>query len=246
MKKILASLVTIVVLGTGGLAVASATAWPAASTPASTTRTKPATHPGTVRTMMRRLAFTTAASTIGMSPTDLLAAMKGGHSIADVAKTHSVEPQTVIDAIIRSVDARVQQALTNGTITSTQAAKLDHVVATRAPKFVDATPKQLIRRRILADAVNISAKTIGVTAQALRDAIVSGQSVAQVATAHGVNPTTVVSALVTAGDARIDRAVANHHLTAAHAAKLKARLPRLAQRFVDSARSPAKQQATAA
>ena len=70
----------------------------------------------------------------------------------------------------------------------------------------------MVRRRAVHAAVEVSAKTIGVTPEALRDAIKSGQSVAEVATAHNVDPSTVVNALVTAGTARIDKAVANHHL----------------------------------
>jgi hypothetical protein len=95
-------------------------------------------------------------------------------------------------------------------------------------------------------AVDVSAKTIGITPEALRQAIAGGQSVAQVATAHHVDPSTVVSALVTAGNARIDTAVANHRLSADRAAKLKARLPQLAQRFVDHTGGEAKTPAPAA
>jgi hypothetical protein len=249
MKKILATLVTAAVIGAGGMAVASAADAPKASTPPSTATAtaKPnaAALKATIGTKIRRFAFSTAAKTIGISPADLLNDMKGGHSIADVATAHGVAPQNVINAIVTGADAKIQQAVTNGKISSTEGAKLEQLVATAAPKFVNATPKQLAHVKIVAAAIDISAKTIGVTPQALRQAIVSGQSVAQVATAHSVSPTTVVNALVTAGDARIDKAVANHHLTAAQAAKLKARLPKLAQRFVDFTRKPAQKAAAA-
>ena len=249
MKKILATLVAATVIGAGGLAVASATASPKVSVPGSTTAAKPAADAarrGGVRARMRRLAFTTAADTIGISPADLLQAMKGGHSIAEVAKAHGVEKQKVLDAIVTALDARIRQAVTSGRITSDQATKLEHAVATRASKLVVATPTQLRRHRIVAGAIDLSAKTIGVTPEVLRQAIASGQSVSDVATAHGVDPKTVVTALVTAGETRIDQAVANHHLDAARAATLKARLPQMAQRFVDFTRSAAKQPAAAA
>lgn len=248
MKKMLATLVTVTVLGAGGLAVASAAESPQGSTPSSASASKAtgrAGHNG-VRAKMRRLAFTTAAGTIGISPADLLKAMKGGHSIADVAAAHGVESQKVVDAVVSALDARIQLAVTRGRITSDQATKLEQAVATRAPKLVDAKPKQLRRHRIVAGAIDLSAKTIGVTPEVLRQAIASGQSVSDVATAHGVDPKTVVIALVTAGEARIDQAVANHHLDAARAAKLKARLPQMAQRFVDFTRGAARQPAAAA
>jgi hypothetical protein len=136
--------------------------------------------------------------------------------------------------------------VTDGKISTEQAAKLTAAVAERIPKAVSASPRKVVRRRAVHAAVDVSAKTIGVTPDALRDAIKSGQSVAEVATAHNVDPTTVVNALVTAGTARIDKAVANHHLSAEKAAKLKAALPERAQRFVDFKRNAAKESATAA
>jgi uncharacterized protein (DUF433 family) len=239
MKKILALLVTALLLGAGGLTIASAADSPASSSPSTAAPSPDGGQHHGVRVAMRRFAFKTAADTIGISPADLLKAMKGGHSIAEVAKSHNVEPQAVIDAVVSALDARIQQALTDGKITADQAKKLKAAVATRVPKAVNANPKDLLRHRAVRGAVTVAAKTIGVTPEALRAAIKSGKSVAEVATAHNVDPTTVVNALVTAGSARIDEAVAKHHLSAAQAAKLKAALPARAQRFVDFKRHAA-------
>src|SRR5258706_275285 len=83
MKKILATLVTAAVIGAGGVAVASATGSPAsAPTTASTSKPVGSTVRTTVGSKLRKLAFATAAKTIGISPADLLKDMKGGHSIA--------------------------------------------------------------------------------------------------------------------------------------------------------------------
>jgi uncharacterized protein (DUF433 family) len=240
MKKILALLATVTLLGAGGIAIASATSSAGGSTSADTTK-----H-GAVRAEMRRLAFKTAADTIGISPADLLKGMRGGHSIADVARSHHVDVQKVVDAVIGALDARIKQAVAGGRITSDQAAKLEHAVAGRVTKLVNATPKQLRRHRFVRRAMQVAAKTIGVTPEELRQAIRSGKSVSEVATAHHVDPATVVNAIVKAGDARVDKAVANRHLDAARAAKLKAWLPRLAQRFVDFTRGAVDQPAAAA
>jgi hypothetical protein len=253
MKKILATLVTAVVIGAGGMAVASAADSPSTST--ATTAPAATAKPSTPKTSaaktalgmkIRRYAFSTAAKTIGISTADLRKDMKGGHSIAAVATAHHVAPATVTKAIVDGADAHITQAVSNGKLSSTQGATLEKLVATAVPKLVNATPKQLHRAQLVRGAVDVSAKTIGVTPQVLRQDIASGLSVAQVATAHNVAPATVVSALVTAGTKRIDTAVTNHHLTAEQAAKLKARLPKLAQRFVDFTRDPAKQAAAAA
>jgi transposase-like protein len=234
MKKILATVVTAAVVGAGGVAVASA-ASPAPTTPstASAAATKPATQHSGVRKQLRKLGFDTAAKTIGLSPADLLKAMKGGHSIADVAAAHHVSAATVESAVTSALDTAIQQAATNGRITDAQATKIEAVVAKRVPKLVEAKPGQIIRRAAVHGAVAVSAKAIGVTPDSLRQSLASGQSVAQVATAHDVAPQTVVTALVNAGNARIDKLVANHRLSTTRAARLKARLPQLAQRFVN-------------
>ncbi len=81
------------------------------------------------------------------------------------------------------------------------------------------------RRQLRKAGLAISAKAIGVTPQALRADLKSGKSIAEVAGEHGVSAQTVVSALVTAADTRIDQAVAAKTLTSAEAATIKAALP---------------------
>jgi uncharacterized protein (DUF433 family) len=246
MKKLLALLVTATLLGAGGLTIASAAESPSSTaSPSSPSGTAAGEHRG-ARVAMRRLAFKTAADTIGISTADLLNAMKGNHSIADVATSHNVDPQTVIDAVISALNTGIDKAVTDGKITAEQAATIKEKVTTRVPKAVNANPKRVVRRHAIRAAVAVSAKTIGVSVEDLRDAIKSGQSVAEVATAHNVDPATVVNAIVTAGTARIDKAVANHHLSAEQAAKFKAALPERAQRFVDFKRDAVKESATAA
>lgn len=47
-----------------------------------------------------------AAQAIGVSETDLTAAMKQGQSVAQVAQAHGVAPQTVIDALVADLTAK--------------------------------------------------------------------------------------------------------------------------------------------
>jgi hypothetical protein len=88
------------------------------------------------------------------------------------------------------------------------------------------------RRRLRREGAAISAKTIGVTTKDLVTELRSGKSVADVAGEHGVSTQTVVNALVSGADARVDKAVANHTLTPAQAAAIKAKLPTLASKAV--------------
>jgi hypothetical protein len=89
------------------------------------------------------------------------------------------------------------------------------------------------RRRLRREGAAISAKTIGVTTQDLVTELRSGKSVAEVAGEHGVSVQTVVNALVSAADARVDQAVANHKLTSAQGTTIKAKLPTWATKAVN-------------
>jgi len=92
------------------------------------------------------------------------------------------------------------------------------------------------RHEIRRDGVAISAKTIGVTPQALVAELRSGKSIAEVAGEHNVSAQTVVDALANAADARINAAVTDHKLTQAQAQKIEAVLPKYLTRAVDRVR----------
>jgi hypothetical protein len=89
------------------------------------------------------------------------------------------------------------------------------------------------RKAVARNTVEISAKTIGITPKALVGALRSGESIAQVAQAHDVAVTTVVDALVRAGDTQVGHAVSNHKLTPARGAKIEAVLGRAAATIVN-------------
>ena len=89
------------------------------------------------------------------------------------------------------------------------------------------------RRAVARDTVRISAQAIGITPQALRSALRSGQSIAQVSAAHGVDVQAVVNALAQAGDARVGRALDSPTLTQAQGDKIEAALPHVVAKAVD-------------
>jgi len=70
-----------------------------------------------------------------------------------------------------------------------------------------------------------AAEAIGIEADALREALQSDQTIAQVAEANGVEPQAVVDALVADVSARIDQKVADGDLTQEEADEKKAELP---------------------
>jgi hypothetical protein len=86
--------------------------------------------------------------------------------------------------------------------------------------------------------LDLAASTIGVTADDLRSALESGQSVADVATAHNVDPQTVIDALVADAQSKLDERVTNGDLTQEQADAIKADLPQRIADFVNHAGLP--------
>jgi hypothetical protein len=89
------------------------------------------------------------------------------------------------------------------------------------------------REQIARAVVTISAQAIGVTPSALVADLRSGQSIAEVATANGVNPQTVENDLVSAGDAAVATALADGKITSARASAIDAALPPLVAKLVN-------------
>lgn len=78
-----------------------------------------------------------------------------------------------------------------------------------------------------------AASTIGISPQELRDQIRGGKTVAQIATDHGVDPNTVVNAIVAALTQEIDQKAAAGTIDANRAAQAKQKLPNAASKFVN-------------
>jgi ribosomal protein S20 len=222
MKKFLVALTTAGLLVAGGAGVASAAGSGSGSGP-----TASSAHPA----LQRRLAAQTlkiAADKIGVSTADLTAALKSGKSVADVARSKNVDPADVVKALVDAANTKIDKAVTNGKLSADKAAKLKANLADRATKLVNNThlkaARYARRHRLVKQGGNIAAQTIGISPQDLRTAVKGGQSVAEVATAHGKAPADVIKAIVDAADTKIDQAVTNHKLSADKAATLKSKL----------------------
>ena len=81
------------------------------------------------------------------------------------------------------------------------------------------------RKELRQDGLAISARTIGISPQALRADLKAGNSVSGVAMQHNVSPQSVITALVTAADTQVNQAVTDHKLTSTQASAIEARIP---------------------
>ena len=78
-----------------------------------------------------------AATTIGVTPEELRTALQAGQSIADVAKSKSVDPQAVIDAMVAAMNQRLAESVSSGKLTQAKADELKASATTRITDLVN-------------------------------------------------------------------------------------------------------------
>ncbi len=89
------------------------------------------------------------------------------------------------------------------------------------------------RQEIRKEIAQTAADKIGIPVDELKADYKNGQSISEIATAHGVDPQSVADALVAKATDTIDQAVADGKITQEQADKAEARLPDLATRVID-------------
>lgn len=162
------------------------------------------------------------ADAIGISLGQLQAEERAGSTIAAIARNHSVDPQKVIDALVAAESKEIDAAVTAGTITQAQGDADKAATTARVTGDVNGVHREGSghggRRgeddKVVADAIGVS------TAQ-LQTELAAGRTIAQVATAHGVAVSKVISALADSENAEIDQRVSSGQLSAAQGATAK-------------------------
>ncbi len=90
--------------------------------------------------MMGQSVLNAAAQKLGMQPQDLMQELRSGTTLADVAKEKNVNANDLKAAIVSAVNAQIDQAVTNGKLTQSQAdnlkSKVDSQIDLTKPFFM--------------------------------------------------------------------------------------------------------------
>ncbi len=251
LSTLIATATTAAVLGTAGVSIAGATS----STNAPKTATVAADGTSAAskdanraarrahRGQRVRKALDVVAQTIGIDRADLVKELRDGKSIADVAAAHNVDRQAVVDALVQAAKDKIDAAVAAGKLPADKAATIEAKLGDRAGKLVDAkhlgkaleARRHMIRKNGRA-AVKLAADTIGISPADLVKQLKDGKTIADVATAHHVDPQAVITALVTAASTKIDAALGAGKITAERAATLKEHAPQRIAHLVNEGR----------
>jgi hypothetical protein len=161
-----------------------------------------------------------AADAIGISEDELRAALEDGQSIAQVAEANGVDVQAVIDAMVAAATERLEAAI------DALPDRMAEVVAREGlPTPGPGHGFGGRGRGHFGAGLDAAAEAIGIESEDLRQALMDGSTIAEVAEANDVDVQTVVDALVAEAEAHLDEAVADGRLTEDRAAEMKANLP---------------------
>jgi len=122
-------------VGTAGVAVAADGSGGSATDPSAQTGKHPG-HPA-LRLKVRKAAVQVITDTLGVSRQDLRTAMKGGQTLSEYATSLGKDPQTLVDALTNAATTKLDQLVSDGTMTQERADTVKGKLPARIDKLVN-------------------------------------------------------------------------------------------------------------
>ncbi|MCU7729541.1 hypothetical protein ODJ79_37985 [Actinoplanes sp. KI2] len=174
----------------------SITALSATSQSSTTWQTQKTGHGHGDRAAMRK-ALDAAAQTLGMSGSDLRSALQSGQSMSELAQSKGVDTDTLTTAISSAISGA------NSSLSSEQATEMAQRIVAGPPaggtgRPDGPPPAGQGGRPPLGAAMDSLAGTLGISTDELKSSLQSGQSLTDVAAAHGMDADTLKTTLTTA------------------------------------------------
>jgi hypothetical protein len=160
----------------------------------------------------------TAASYLGLTRDELIAQVKSGKTLAQIAVAQGKSVDGLIDALVAAGTAELDKKVADGTLTAAQRDTIVSQLRARVSNFVNGTgggPGFGSRADNAGSMADTAASYLGLTRDQLVQQLQSGKSLAQVAAAQGKSVDGLIDALVAAATADLDKRVADGTLTAA-------------------------------
>jgi hypothetical protein len=190
-----------------------------------------------IAAVQQRTLMAAAGSYLGLSRQALLADLRGGKSLAQVATARDKSVDGLKTALVTALRARIDAARAAGKIDAMRAERM----RARAPQLVErivaAVPNARVRPNVRRGVLGIAARYVGLTRPQLAAELRAGKSLAQVATARSKSVDGLESALLAPLQRRVDAAVAAGRLDAARAQRVLERASARIERLVNRTRA---------
>lgn len=145
------------------------------------------------------------ADVLNMSQQDLIAELRAGKTVADVAQEQGVDLAQIVDALVAPQEQRLQRAVESGRLTQEQA---DALLALKRIQIEDR-----LSQLFPLDPMMIAAQVLGMEPQELFAELRQGKSVAEVAQEKGVDLEEIVNAITEPKVERLNQLVTDGRLT---------------------------------
>lgn len=159
----------------------------------------------------------------GLSLAELEAARDNGQTLAEMIEANGQSVDDFVDAAVADLSERINTAVENGNMDADRAAAMLENIEERVTARVNG--ERPIRENVrlqLADLVDLIEEYTGLSAAEMREAQLSGQTLAEMIEANGQSVDAFIAAAVTDINARIDEAVAEGLIDAERGDELKA------------------------
>jgi len=154
------------------------------------------------------------ADVTGLAPKDVLAEVRSGKSLDQVAQAHGKTAADVIGAARAKLDSRLKQAVTNGRLTQARADAMLAQFDQSAPQVMSAQNLgQRIRQRaarqhpVAAGLVKATADVTGLTPKDVLAQLRAGKSLTQIAQTYGKTADDILAKARELGQQRLDKAL---------------------------------------
>jgi uncharacterized protein YidB (DUF937 family) len=165
---------------------------------------------------------TQVAEAAGLSTQEVLDEVRGGKTLTDILTEHSVDPATVSDAVKAQLTDEINQAVTDSAITQQRADLLLGQLDTALEREMSSVPLNVRLRERLGDRMDtallgVLAEKAGVSVSDLLREALTPPSLADIATARGIDAETVISETEQQITDQVNQAVTDGSLTQAQA-----------------------------
>ncbi|MDQ0194377.1 SHOCT domain-containing protein [Paenibacillus wynnii] len=204
-------------------------------------------HFGGKGALFHKVASSEIATLLGLTVDELKTAQQSGKSLAAIAAEKGVAVQKVIDLQVKAITEALDKRLADGKITQAEYDKQKAEVLTQATNAVNAVFDGNFKGKdgiggfgrggfghgaLLAN--EEVAKLLGLTAEELKTALISGKSLATLAGEKNVSVQAITDLIKTQFVTELDKQLAAKTITQAQYAELKAKLTTRVSEFVNN------------
>ncbi len=158
-------------------------------------------QPAGTATCTRPLAA--LSQTLGLPAAQIRLHLRTGDTLAQLATAQGVDRQAVVDTLTAVGDAAIDRGVATGRLTDEQAATRKAALPARVAAAVDNPITRDGHRRRAGGGRPAVAAALGISLPELRQARAAGESIADIAEAHGLDPQQVIDTLVARSTERI-------------------------------------------